>query len=191
MDHVRGECVGHRRQYPAGPDVAPRLRRRSPRAASTSRSGCTARRPTVWPEARSGSARATTAVGHGRSRGFQAPARRRPAPIQHPAEPRRRPGIRPGDGPAASTTCASAPRWERLHALERWRRDLGPADPGERVRWSAANLDGVVNGAGLRERAERTADGDVVWVYGDGRLARGAKPGRTAIFATRIDLTMS
>lgn len=58
------------------------------------------------------------------------------------------------------------------------------------VRWRAANLDRVVNGAGLRERAERTADGDVVWVYGDGRLARGAKAGRTAIFATRIDLTM-
>ena len=62
--------------------------------------------------------------------------------------------------------------------------------PVNDVRWKAANLDGVVNGAGLRERAERTADGDVVWVYGDGRLARGAKAGRTAIFATRIDLTM-
>lgn len=58
------------------------------------------------------------------------------------------------------------------------------------LRWRAANLDGVVNGAGLRERAERTADGDVVWAYGDGRLARGAMRGRTAIFAARIDLTM-
>jgi hypothetical protein len=62
--------------------------------------------------------------------------------------------------------------------------------PVNDVRWSASTLDGVVNGAGLRERAERTADGDVVWVYGDGRLAVGAKAGRTAIFATRIDLRM-
>jgi hypothetical protein len=46
----------------------------------------------------------------------------------------------------------------------------------------------VVNGAGLRERAERTADGDVFWAYGDTRLARRIGAGSTAIFATRISL---
>jgi len=56
------------------------------------------------------------------------------------------------------------------------------------VRWRTSNLNGVVNGAGLRERAERTADGDVVWAYGDGRLAKGRAAGRTAIFAARIDV---
>jgi hypothetical protein len=61
--------------------------------------------------------------------------------------------------------------------------------PVSKVRWVANNLDGVVNGAGLRERAELTADGDVVWTYGDGRLAGGAKAGRTAIFTTRIALS--
>lgn len=61
--------------------------------------------------------------------------------------------------------------------------------PVSNARWDATNLDGVVNGAGLRERAELTADGDVVWTYGDGRLAGGAKAGRTAIFTARIALS--
>ena len=58
------------------------------------------------------------------------------------------------------------------------------------TRWLAADLGGVVNGAGLRERAERTADDDVFWAYGDARLARRL-PGRTAIFGARIRLTPS
>jgi hypothetical protein len=56
-----------------------------------------------------------------------------------------------------------------------------------RVRWRAADLDGVTNGMGLRERAERTADGSVFWAFGDGRLARPPGTGRTAIFSVRID----
>jgi hypothetical protein len=60
--------------------------------------------------------------------------------------------------------------------------------PASSTRWYARDLDGVTNGVGLRERAERTADDDVVWAYGDGRLAGGRHAGRTAIFATRIDV---
>ena len=54
------------------------------------------------------------------------------------------------------------------------------------VRWRAANLGGVVNGAGLRERATRLANGDVYWVYGDGRRATGAAAGRTVIYGSAI-----
>jgi hypothetical protein len=61
-------------------------------------------------------------------------------------------------------------------------------EPASDVRWRPSDLDGVVNGVGLRERAERTADGDVVWAFGDGRLARGRYAGRTAIFAVRFGL---
>jgi hypothetical protein len=60
--------------------------------------------------------------------------------------------------------------------------------PVSGTRWLASDLGGVVNGAGLRERADRTADGDVFWAYGDARLARRIEPGSTAIFATRISL---
>jgi hypothetical protein len=59
---------------------------------------------------------------------------------------------------------------------------------GSPVRWRATNLAGVTNGFGLRDRAERTADGDVVWVFGDGRFALGRQAGRTAILALRFDL---
>ena len=45
-----------------------------------------------------------------------------------------------------------------------------------KARWRAANLGGVINGTGLRERAERLADGDVFWAYGDGRYATGQRP---------------
>ena len=58
------------------------------------------------------------------------------------------------------------------------------------TRWRASDLGGVVNGVGLRERAERTSDGDVFWVYGDARLARRA-PGKTPIFGPPIHLDMS
>ena len=44
----------------------------------------------------------------------------------------------------------------------------------------------MINGTGLRERAERMADGDVFWAYGDGRYATGAKAGRVAIVGTLI-----
>jgi hypothetical protein len=56
------------------------------------------------------------------------------------------------------------------------------------VRWVAANLGDATNGMGLRERAERTADGSVIWAFGDGRLARRPQVGRTAIFAVRLRL---
>jgi hypothetical protein len=55
-------------------------------------------------------------------------------------------------------------------------------------RWRAENLRGVVNGVGLRERAERLADGDVFWAYGDGRHARGSAAGRVSIYGALIHL---
>ena len=55
-------------------------------------------------------------------------------------------------------------------------------------RWRAANIDGVTNGIGLRERAERLADGDVFWAYGDGRNAGGSAAGQTTIYGARIDV---
>jgi hypothetical protein len=57
------------------------------------------------------------------------------------------------------------------------------------VRWRAADLAGVVNGFGLRERAERTADGDIFWAYGDGRQAGGTRAGRVMVFGARIHLS--
>ncbi len=65
-----------------------------------------------------------------------------------------------------------------------WR---APAAVSE-VRWRASNLGAVVNGTGLRERAERLADGDVFWAYGDGRHARGPAAGRIAIFGALLDV---
>lgn len=62
--------------------------------------------------------------------------------------------------------------------------------PISRERWRASNLGGVVNGIGLRERAERLADGGVFWAYGDGRHAGGAAAGRVAIFGAFIRVTM-
>lgn len=56
------------------------------------------------------------------------------------------------------------------------------------VRWAAANLGDATNGMGLRERAERTVDGAVIWAFGDGRLARRPHMGRTAVFAVRLRL---
>ena len=53
-------------------------------------------------------------------------------------------------------------------------------------RWRADNLGGVINGVGLRERAERLANGDVFWAYGDGRHARGSAAGRVAIYGALI-----
>jgi hypothetical protein len=58
--------------------------------------------------------------------------------------------------------------------------------PVSKERWDAANLGGVVNGIGLRERAERLADGNAFWAYGDGRDARGSHAGRIAIFGALI-----
>lgn len=50
--------------------------------------------------------------------------------------------------------------------------------PVTRNRWRAAALERGVNGPGLRERADFTADGHVFYVYGDGRRA-APSPGRT------------
>jgi hypothetical protein len=60
-------------------------------------------------------------------------------------------------------------------------------------RWRASNLGGVVNGTGLRERAERLADGGVFWAYGDGRYATDSKAGRVAVVGTliRVDVADS
>ena len=58
-------------------------------------------------------------------------------------------------------------------------------------RWNPDWLDLSINGAGLRDRAELTAGGRVLWAYGDGRRAR-AKPdtrwGRSQVYAALIDL---
>ena len=62
-----------------------------------------------------------------------------------------------------------------------------PAPTGSK-RWRAANIDGVTNGIGLRERAERLADGDVFWAYGDGRNAGGSAAGRTTIYGASIHI---
>jgi hypothetical protein len=56
--------------------------------------------------------------------------------------------------------------------------------------WNPDWLDLSKNGAGLRDRAEVTAAGRVLWAYGDGRRAR-AKPdsrwGRCQVYAALID----
>jgi hypothetical protein len=64
----------------------------------------------------------------------------------------------------------------------RWR---APA-PVSEERWRADNLGGVINGIGLRERAERLADGDAFWAYGDGRHAEGSATGRVTLFGALI-----
>lgn len=57
--------------------------------------------------------------------------------------------------------------------------------------WNAAALTTNINGPGLRERAAVASDGRVVFVCGDGRLARplpDARAGRSTIFAALINL---
>ena len=79
--------------------------------------------------------------------------------------------------------------------------DRGPATVGESVaisfdggetfgapvavlrsRWDLESLAGVGNRAGLRDRMEATADGDLVWAFADGRVR-----GRSRIVVTRIE----
>ena len=59
-----------------------------------------------------------------------------------------------------------------------------------RARWPAAALERGVNGPGLRDDIDLAADGRVVFVYGDGRLADpspAASWGRAAVFVAVID----
>ena len=61
--------------------------------------------------------------------------------------------------------------------------------PVTTARWPAAALERGVNGPGLRERAEFTADGHVFYVYGDGRRAAPAPHrtwGRGAIYGALV-----
>jgi hypothetical protein len=58
-------------------------------------------------------------------------------------------------------------------------------------RWRPEHLGGVINGVGLRERAERSAGGDVFWAYGDGRHATSSKEGHVAIYGARIEIRTS
>jgi len=61
--------------------------------------------------------------------------------------------------------------------------------PVTRTRWPAAALERGVNGPGLRERADFTADGHVFYVYGDGRRAAPSPDrawGRGAIYGALI-----
>jgi hypothetical protein len=46
-------------------------------------------------------------------------------------------------------------------------------------RWRASALERAPNGPGLRDRAEVTADGRIVWAFGDGRMATKS-PSRSA-----------
>lgn len=57
--------------------------------------------------------------------------------------------------------------------------------------WNAAALETQISGPGLRDRIELTAAGRIVYVYGDGRLARplpDARAGRAAVFVALVDL---
>lgn len=61
--------------------------------------------------------------------------------------------------------------------------------PVTRARWSAVSIERGTNGAGLRERAEVTADGGVFLAWGDGRRggrAWSATAGASAIFGALI-----
>jgi hypothetical protein len=54
------------------------------------------------------------------------------------------------------------------------------------VRWAAAALRPGTNGPGLRERADRLADGRFVYAWADGRLGGAGTEsvtGRSAVFA--------
>jgi len=58
------------------------------------------------------------------------------------------------------------------------------------TRWNAAGLDPATNGPGLRERAELSADGTVVYAYADGRFAEpgsGRRHGRSVVFLSLVD----
>ncbi|MFH1474630.1 MAG: sialidase family protein [Chloroflexota bacterium] len=64
-----------------------------------------------------------------------------------------------------------------------------PPVPVARIRWRAAALERGVNGPGLRERADFTADGHVFYVYGDGRRAAPSPSrawGRGAIYGALV-----
>jgi hypothetical protein len=67
-------------------------------------------------------------------------------------------------------------------------RTWGAPRPVSATRWSAARLGGVTNAFGLRERAERLANGDVFWAYGDGRHMGAGSTGRTAVYGTLIHI---
>jgi hypothetical protein len=58
------------------------------------------------------------------------------------------------------------------------------------TRWSAASVTPATNGMGLRERADRLADGRILYAYADGRLARPApdpRAGRVAVFGALVE----
>ena len=58
-----------------------------------------------------------------------------------------------------------------------------------RMRWRARDLAGVVNGMGLRERAERRADGNVFWAYGVGPDAT-TPAGQTAVYGATLQISV-
>jgi hypothetical protein len=157
------------------------------RVASTSPSPRTARRPTVSRGARSGSAEVTTVARPGRSRAC-------PRPAMSGAAASRASGRTSSLGYVLVTfhTLDDARSAARVGSAITFSTDGGAtwrapaAVSGER--WRASNLGGVVNGTGLRERAERLADGDVSWAYGDGRYTTGSRPGRVAIVGALIRL---
>jgi hypothetical protein len=61
--------------------------------------------------------------------------------------------------------------------------------PVTAARWSATSIEQGTNGAGLRERAEPTADGGVFLAWGDGRrtgASRSASVGASSVYGTLI-----
>jgi hypothetical protein len=63
---------------------------------------------------------------------------------------------------------------------------FGAPEALDASRWNAAALSPTTNGPGLRERAERLADGRIVYTWADGRLGGmppDLVPGRSAVFA--------
>ena len=177
----------HGRQHPSGPDVAPWLRRRSGHRPPVPRCCCVrAGRPTALREARSGSATATIVAPRGRSRGCHWPPRS--AAIASPASDRI-------SSPAPAMSLVTFHTLDDVRAGATIGNEYTVSTDGGAT-WRApapvstnvarTNIGGVINGIGLRERAERLADGDVFWAYGDGRYATGSKAGRVAIVGALI-----
>ena len=132
---------------------------------------------------RSGPAIRTTRAGPGNS---QRCRRRRTwnraAPIDAPPEPLDRTGLCPGHVPDARRRRRQRDDGGGVCGLGQPRRDVAVRATGAPASAGAPQISTAWSTTGCAERAERTADGDVIWAYGDGRLAIGRAAGRTAIF---------
>jgi hypothetical protein len=96
------------------------------------------------------------------------------------------------DLPAGTSPALHLPTIENAVAVS-WDdgRTFAPPTPVSSARWNAAALEVSIDGPGLRERADAAGPDQVIFVYGDGRLARpapDARAGRSAIFGALIEL---